>query len=326
MPYKDLILDKKPPIAYITLNRPEKMNTLNPNIQAELNDAALDIWDDHNIRVFVIKGAGRCFCAGFDVSQSDITSGGVVSEEELSDDTPAGIRQNRRKEPWSITLQRLQNRKAEAGKPTGGAANWMMNIWNNPKPSIAQVHSYCLGAGLILANACDLLVASEDSLFAYPPIRYGSSVIFTILPPWFLGVRKLKEMAYTGNMIDSHDAYNCGLVNRVMPIDELENEANRLARVISKVPYPANELSKIAINNYVDTVLFRDFGIKVAQSLNAQMEASTVPGNIWIGISDTAAERGGAGSMFAEIREKFAEGDVLARKNAEKFSRKKSAE
>lgn len=324
MGYKEIIFEKKPPIAYITLNRPEKLNTLGPNIQSELNEAALDIWDDPNIRVFVIRGSGRCFCAGFDISQTDITRAAMVSEKPLSDDTPAGIRQNRGKEPWSITLARLQGRKIEAGEK--GPNSWMMNIWNNPKISIAQVHSYCLGAGLILANACDLLVSSEDALYAYPPIRYGSSVIFTILPPWFLGVRKLKEMAYTGNMIDSHDAYNCGLVNRIMPIDKLEGEVDRLARVVGKVPYPANELSKIAINNYVDTVLFRDMGIKWAQSMNAQMEASTVPGNIWIGISDTAAERGGAGRMYSKIREEFAEGDVLAIENSKKFSQKKKAE
>jgi enoyl-CoA hydratase len=324
MEYKELILEKKPPIAYITLNRPEKLNTLSPNIMMELNDAALDIWDDHEIRTFVVKAAGPSFCAGFDVSQIDITRSGEAAEE-LGDDTTAGVRHRRRKEPWSISMARLQNPKRGGTTTQGGANDWMPNIWNNPKISIAQVHGYCLGAGLILANACDLVVASEDALFAYPPIRYGSSVIFSILPPWFLGVRKLKEMAYTGDMIDSHDAYNCGLVNRVMPIDELEEEVNRLARVSANVPYPANELSKIAINNYVDTVLFRDFGIKWAQSLNAQMEASTVPGNIWIGIADTSTERGGAGRMFSQIREKFLEGDTLARENAKKFSQKKAA-
>jgi len=323
MEYKELILDKKPPIAYITLNRPEKMNTLSPNVQAELNDAALDIWDDHNIRVFVIKGAGPCFCAGFDVAQSDISLTGLEMEAP-GDDTTAGIRENRKKEPWSITMTRLQARKQEAGQ--GGQGNWISNIWNNPKVSIAQVHSYCLGAGMMLSNACDLVVASENSLFAYPPIRYGSTVIYSILPPWFLGVRKLKEMAYTGNMIDSHDAYNCGLINRVTPIDELEGEANRLARVISNIPYPANELSKIAINNYVDTVLSRDLGTKWAESLNIQMEASTVPGNIWMSIADTSAEKGGAGRMFNEIRDKFLEGDTLARENSKKFSQKKPTE
>ncbi len=320
MAYKEIIFDKKPPIAYITLNRPEKLNALGPDIQAELNEAVLDIWDDTNIRVFVIKGSGQCFCTGFDVSRTDISRSGQASEEELSDDTPAGIRQNRKRESWSATLERLQP-KSDMGKLM--AMDWSSNIWNNPKISIAQVHGYCLGAGLIIATSCDLCVAAEDALFAYPPIRYGSSVIFSILPPWFLGIRKLKEMAYTGNMIDSHDAYYSGLVNRVMPIDELDDEVNRLARVISKVPYPANEFSKIAINNYVDTILFRDFGIRWTQALNAQMETSTVPNNIWMSIAETAAKRGGAGSMFSEISKKFVEGDTLARENAKKFSQKK---
>ncbi len=321
MKYQEIIFEKKPPIAYITLNRPEKLNTLSPEIQHEINDAALDIWDDPNIRVFVIKGTGRCFCAGFDVSMTDIASTGQVSEEVLTDDTAAGIRQNRKEEAWSTTIARLLPKNAR--EQTEGRGDWRSNIWNNPKISIAMVHSYCLGAGLMLVNACDLCVCSEDALFAYPPIRYGSSVIFSILPPWFLGVRKIKEMAYTGNMIDSHDAYNCGLVNRVMPMDKLEDEVNRLARVIGNIPYPANELSKIVLNNYVDTVLFRDFGLKFAQSLNAQMETSTVPGNIWMAIADIAAERGGAGTMFNEIREKFIEGDTLARANAKLFSQTK---
>lgn len=309
MEYKDLILDKQGSIAYITLNRPEKLNTLSQNIQQEFNDALLDIWQDDNIRVFVIKGSGRCFCAGFDVSEPGIDTLGQTDLGELSDDTDTGIRQNRRNEPWA-RYAHVQLRRV----------NWRNNLWHNPKISIAQVHSYCLGAGLMVAAHCDLLVCSEDTLFAYPPIRYGSSVIFSILPPWFLGVRKLKEMAFTGNMIDSHDAYNCGLVNRVMPMNKLETEVNRIARVAANVPYPANMLSKLAINNYVDTFLGRDMGTKWAQSLNQMMEGSSVPGNIWTYISEEAASRGGASSMFSEIRDKFLEGDELARKNAEIFS------
>ena len=321
MTYTEIILDKQPPIAYIILNRPDQLNTLGPVIQEELNLAVLDIWHDPGIRVYVIKGAGRAFCAGFDVSRMDITAAAKVSEEEISDENPDGIRQNRKDEPWSITLARLVPRSPFEGNATSD--DWIKNIWDSPKVSIAQVHGYCLGAGLMIANACDIVVGSEDSLYGYPPIRYGSSVIFSILPQWALTVRKLKEMAFTGNMIDAYDAYYSGLITRVIATDKLEDEVNRLARVASKVPYPANELSKVAINNYVDTTLARAFGLNWTQALNSQMEASTVPGNIWMTISQMAADKGGPARMYDEIREKFDEGDTLARENARKYSKKK---
>ena len=314
MEYKDIILDKQPPIAYITLNRPEKLNTLGRNLQSELNDAVLDIWDDTNIRVYVIKGAGRCFSAGFDLSGDDRPD--ETRPEELSDDTPAGIKQKRSKEAVFMSLERIGYKRAPA-------VDWTGNIWNNPKVSIAQVHGYCLGAGLGLTNVCDLVVCSEDTLFAYPPVRFGSNLNYAFLAPWYLSVRKIKEMAYTGNMIDSHDAYYCGLVNRVVPIDQLEAEVNRLARVISRIPYPANELSKIVINNHIDDVLGRTSGLKYTGALNAVIEASSIPGNIWTNIPQAAASKGGAGNMFAEIREKFKEGDTLAIENSKKFSQKK---
>ncbi len=201
--YKDIIYEKKPPIAYITLNRPDKMNALSDALQLEVRDALEDAgWEDKEIRVIVLKGAGRCFSAGFDISGAPERNAAEWQEHFLS-------------------------KKFHT-------AHWDL-FWGNPKPLIAQVHSFCLAGGLATASFCDLCICSEDALFGYPYIRVGAPYIGAIWP-WILGIRKAKELLYTGNLMDAQEALKLGLVNKVVPNDRLEEEVNKLAQTISKVP------------------------------------------------------------------------------------------
>ena len=215
--YENIIYEKKPPLAYITLNRPDKMNALNEALQSETMQALEDAgWKDDRIRVIVIKGAGRCFSAGFDMG-TDVKRNAVQ---------------------WHARFfkEKIFHHRG-----------WFDLFWNNPKPIIAQIHSFCLAGGMGTAAFCDLRICSEDALFGYPNIRTGGPLIPAIWP-WVLGIGKAKEFLFTGNLIDAQEALQLGLVNKVVPSDKLEEEVNKLAQTIAKVPAVTNEYSKKAVN------------------------------------------------------------------------------
>ncbi len=229
--YKNIIYDKKPPIAYIIFNRPEKMNAFNMELQVEVDDALENAgWNDDEIRVIVIKGTGRCFSAGFDISPRP-TTGSI----------------------YNNTVN-MRNRMLKS-KGFHSITFWDLT-WKNPKPIIAQVHGFCLAAGLGVAAMCDLCICSEDALFGYPRIRDGGPYIAGV-QPWLLGMRKAKEFLFTGNMFDAQEAYRLGYVNKVVPRDKLDEAVNSMARTISKVPAIANEYSKVLVNMSYDMMNIR---------------------------------------------------------------------
>jgi len=236
--YKDIIYEKKPPIAYITLNRPEAMNALSENLMLETMDALKDAgWQDKAIRVIVLKGAGRCFSAGYDVGGGRAKADGVQAQEILF----------------------LEH-------PFIGNGHWDL-FWNNPKPIIAQVHSYCLAGALATVSFCDLVICSDDALFGYPWIRQGGPELACTWP-WLLGMRKAKELLYTGNLLDAQEAWRLGLVNKVVPIDKLEEEVNKLAQTVSKVAVVANQYSKRLVN-----MAYEQMGIQQTIQRSYELEA-----------------------------------------------------
>jgi len=229
-PYQTITYEKKPPIAYVTFNRPEKLNAISLLMRLELRDALGDAgWDDKDIRVIVIKGAGRCFSAGW-----DLIDGRPVREEVVR---KFGVGGNYRyvkhdhKVLWEV-------------------------IWENPKPVIAQVHGFCLAAGMAFASQSDLCICSEDSLFGYNQIRSGGPFL-AVVNPYIIGMKKAKELMYTGNLMDAREAWRVGLVTKVVPVDELEKEVNKLAITISKVAQVVVEYSKRAINNVYELMNIR---------------------------------------------------------------------
>ncbi len=215
--YENIIYEKIPPIAYVTLNRPEKLNSLSADLQMEVKDALEDAgWQDDGIRVIVIKGAGRGFSAGFDISG----------------------------EGGGDTIQvRARFLKGEGFTATA----WWDVFWNNPKPIIAQVHGFCIAGGCATATFCDLRICSEDALFGAPEIRIMGPYIQGVWP-WIIGMTKARELLYTGNLIDAQEAFRLGLVNRVVPNDSLEEEVNRMARTIAKLPAAIVEYNKKLVN------------------------------------------------------------------------------
>ena len=207
-------------VAYITLNRPERLNALSRGLLADLGGALEEADKDETVRCIVIKGAGRAFSAGYDMN--------VQSEGNLPRDALAMI---------------------TGDHPTTMYRRW---IWNNRKPVIAQCHSFSLAGGGQLACHCDITIASDDTLFGYPPARYASVATYMIWPE-LVGMKKMKQLAFTGNMMDAQEALRVGLVSEVVARDELDDYVWTLANTISKLPPASTELNKRAINYYYES-------------------------------------------------------------------------
>ncbi len=202
-------------IATITLNRPDKLNAIDPAMVGELN-AAMDAAEaDDTVRVIVLRGEGRAFSAGFDLSVEDPS--GENSEEF-----------------WRAELQR--------------DFDVIMRFWSSPKPTVAAVHGYCLGSAMEMAVACDITVAAEGCRFGAPEVKFGSGIVALVLP-WLLGPKAAKELLLTGDdNVPAQRAESLGLVSSVVPADQLDAEARRFAEQLAANDPTAVRLTKQAIN------------------------------------------------------------------------------
>ncbi len=218
MSYETILYEKDGPMAVVTLNRPEKLNALSDDLQLEVRDALEDAgWADDDIRVIVLKAAGRAFSAGFDISGAD-------------------------GRPEAVEM------RAGFLKGKGfSASSWWDVFWNNPKPIIAQIQGYCIAGGLATATFCDLRICSDDARFGAPEIRTGGPYIPAVWP-WVVGMTKARELLYTGNLIDAAEAKRLDLVNQVVAADELDDAVRLQAETIAKLPPPTVEYNKKLIN------------------------------------------------------------------------------
>jgi enoyl-CoA hydratase len=210
----DLVLEaRRGPAAWLTLNRPDKLNALSYELVHELREAIRRVADDDEVKVVVLTGAGRAFSAGFDLSEEAASrvEGAEDWRRILADDV-------------ALTLE----------------------LWSLPKPTIAAVRGWCLAGGCELAMACDLIVAADDARFGEPEIRYGSGPV-TLLMPFLLGQKKTNELLFTGDAIDAAEAQQLGLVNRVVGEDELDDTVAELVRKIAPTPLPVLRLTKLAL-------------------------------------------------------------------------------
>ncbi len=217
MSYETIQYEKKDFLATVTLDRPDKLNALSETLQLEVRDALEDAgFGDDQIRVIVLKAAGRAFSAGFDISDED--GGSAVH--------------------W-------RNRFLKGPGFSGSA--WWDVFWNNPKPIIAQIHGYCIAGALATATFCDLRICSEGSRFGAPEIRMGGPYIPAVWP-WVVGMTKARELLYTGELIDAAEAKRLDLVNDVVPADELDEFVFRRAETISRLPAVTVEYNKKLVN------------------------------------------------------------------------------
>jgi enoyl-CoA hydratase len=241
--YENILYEKQVPIAYVTLNRPEKLNALSNDLQIEVRDALEDAgWRDDSIRVIVLKANGRAFSAGFDLSGG---GGGEPSNAH--------------------TIRK----RFMHGKGFSASAWWDV-FWGNPKPVIAQVHGFCIAGGCATATFCDLRIASEDAMFGAPEIRTGGPYIPAVWP-WMIGPTKARELLYTGNLITAAEAYRLGLVNRVVPRDQLDEAVRVTALTIAKLPAPTVEYNKKLIN-----MAYELMGMRQVLERSLELEANAM--------------------------------------------------
>ncbi len=248
MEYQAILYEKKAAIGYITLNRPEKLNAISPEMLAELRHVLADIEGDDDVRVVILTGAGRAFSAGFDISHE----GADGDEREIYERQP---------DEWREVLK--QN------------IDTFMLIWNLSKPVIAAINGYALAGACELVQLCDIKIASSEAMLGEPEIRFGTGPPL-LITPFSVGLAKAKELLLTGDMIDAHEAERLGMINRVVPPDRLMAECERTARKLTKIARVGLKLNKIAVNRAIESMGFLQ-AIQHNLELVVQFDISRTP-------------------------------------------------
>ncbi len=237
MGYTHLLVDEpRPLVRRLTLNRPEKRNALNNVLRGEIFDALRAADRDESVRVSIVRGAGTCFSAGYDLSA------------DLTEDRPYAS--------------------------AGGDGNWARHvvegwftIWDLAKPVIAQVHGYCLAGGSELAASCDLVYAADDAQIGYPPVRLMSPPD-TQFHPWLAGMRAAMEMMLTGDSISGVEAARVGLANRAFPLTELDARVLDVAERVARIPSELQQLNKRSVHRAMEIM-----GLRAAVRAGTEIQA-----------------------------------------------------
>jgi enoyl-CoA hydratase/carnithine racemase len=244
MNYESIVFEKKDGVAKITLNRPEALNALNKNMISEIGCALEDVEKDNMIRVVVVTGKGKAFCVGADLK--------FVKEELAS--------LWKQQEFFRFGNKTLMNAIEDLGKPV-----------------VAAVNGFALGGGFELMQACDLVIASEDALIGDQHINFGlvGPGGTTQRTPRIVGIRKAKEIIFTGERLSAREAERIGLVNWVVPASELEKATDEMAaKLVEKSPV-ALRIAKMLINRAMQIDLSTASELEIMSAIvNATSEDS----------------------------------------------------
>ncbi len=248
MPYSELLYSVEDQIATVTLNRPDAMNALTPKGLAELHGAFDEADADPSVRVIIMTGNGVAFCGGYNLGgEKDGASRLDPAGQPLADFLAAWHRSD------SLT-----------------AAKWE-HMWQISKPIIAAVNGWAMGSGFMYQAAADITIASDRAVFSQPEVRHVSNTtfLFTALCGW----KAANRWALTGDHFDAQEALRIGLVNEVVPHDELLNHCRALAKRIALVPEPSVRLNKAVAMQGVQAAGLHA-GLIVNGLLNALAHAS----------------------------------------------------
>src|SRR5690242_10245521 len=272
MSYETLLYGVDGAIATISLNRPERLNTIVPPMPDELEAAVNAAVADDDVKVIVLRGAGRSFCAGFDFGQGfHHWDKGLTTEGE-----------------WDPGKDFVM-----ATAPSMGPVPKFMSLWRSPKPVIAQVHGWCVGGGSDMALCADLVVASEDARIGTPYSRMWGAYLSGM---WLyrLGLTRAKEYALTGKPLSGREAADVGLINQAVPFGELEATVRALAERLAAVPLPQLSAMKLVVNQ-----AYENMGLASTQTLGPILDSlmrNTPDAKHFIEL----AEREGVGRAIAE--------------------------
>lgn len=218
-------------VAVLTLNRPDQRNAQNAALLKELDEAFDRAVAEKDVRVIVLQAKGKHFSAGHDLS--DEAQNGPPWDHMFDDVKENGL---------------LEMYKWELGHFFGYSRKWR----DLPKPTIAAVQGACIAAGLMLAWPCDIIIAADDARFSDPVVRMGVGGVEYHAHTWEFGPRKAKELLFTAGFIGAEEAHRLGMVNRVVPRDQLESTAMGLADEIAQMHPHALLMAKRAVNQSLD--------------------------------------------------------------------------
>jgi enoyl-CoA hydratase len=245
MSYETLLYTVEDAIATITLNRPDQLNAIVPAMTDELEHAVNRAIRDSQVKVIVLRGAGRAFCAGFDFSD-----GFHQWDEGLTTDGA-----------WDPGKDFVMTTSTATG-----AVPRFMSLWRSPKPVIAQVHGWCVGGGSDMALCADLVIASNDARIGTPYSRVWGCYLSGM---WIyrLGLTKAKEYALTGKPLSGTQAAQVGLINAAVPFDSLEQEVRAQAQRLAEIP-----LSQLAAMKLVVNQAYENMGLASTQTLGSILD------------------------------------------------------
>lgn len=235
--FQHILVDEPLPfVSRITLNRPESRNALNNVLRGELYGQLEANDNNQSVKVTIIRGAGKAFCAGYDL--------------------------------------KANNGKHQPFHTAPGDGNWarhvvdgFFRVWDLAKPVIAQVHGYCLAGGTELATSCDLVYVAEDAQIGYPVVRSMSPPDNQFFPH-LLGLRNAMEMMLTGDALTGVEAAEQGFANRAFKIDELEANVLNIAARIAKVPTDLQQMNKRAVHRQMELM-----GVRAAIRSGTEIQA-----------------------------------------------------
>ena len=258
-------------IATITLNRPEKLNAMSQSLLDDLEGAFDRAKDDSSAKVVLLKGAGRSFCAGYDLAPDDW----ILTQYGADFDGPVNAVQDR--EDVTKILE------------------YWLRLWKFPKPIIAEVQGVCLsGAGELLAMA-DIVVAADNAKFGHPAGRDLGIPVTLSFWPLLIGMRKTKELLFTAKLIDGVEAERIGLVNQAVPADTLSSAALEMAHDVARTAEVGLRVSKLATNRW-----FENMGLLASTYSTADLDTFFHQSETYVDFFKTVREEG----MHAALQER----------------------
>jgi enoyl-CoA hydratase len=270
--YETLLYTVDGPVATLTLNRPDALNTIVPPMPEEVEAAVTEAVRDTGVKVIVVRGAGRAFCAGY-----DFRGGFHHWDDQLTTDGE-----------WDPGKD-----FAMAVSPALSPTQKLASIWRAPKPVIAQVHGWCLGGGSDFALCADLVIASEDARIGTPYSRMWGAYLSGM---WIyrLGMAKAKEHALLGRPLSGRQAADVELINEAVPFDRLEATVAERAAELAAIPLSQLAAMKLCVNH-----AYEQMGLSSVQTLGPILDGlmrNTPDAKRFIEL----AERDGVGAAIAE--------------------------
>jgi len=229
-------------VATLTLNRPRRLNAITPELVADLRSGLRRAHADEGVRVVRLRGAGRAFCAGYDISWG-----------------AAAMQADGEGEPWDPIADYETMREF---------VDAYMALWRSPKPVVAQVHGACVGGGTDFALCSDLIVCAEDCRIGYPPARVWGSPT-TAMWMYRLGLERSKRLLLTGDAIDGARAVEWGLASEAVDADDLDDAALALARRVALLPANQAHMMKLLVNQ-----AFEQMGLHTTQLIGTLLDGA----------------------------------------------------